>query len=489
MRRFVTHLSAVSLVNIVNGLLGLAFVPFAVRRLGAENYGLFSIYSVVAGYVALFELGLGKNLQRLLAGQSDEAWRRDQIRTAAGLYATVCVVLLVLTPVLTWVVPQYVFPVAPERRLAVQLVTAFAVGEYVLGVPASIVQTYCVASERFDRYARFQTISGVLRYGLSFLAVATLRRPEMVVAVIVARRVLDSAVAPRIMGHLPAGAWRPRWAPRAYAALLAQSSVLSLAQLLQLSVVSAGAVLVNWTAGLRALGVYRAVFDLASKVWFFSNTLGLVVFPRFVRLLSDPGRREVLQSVMPAVVRASWVAYGLLAIIGAIVGPILLAHLGLQGGDYAPLFVIVIAGIAFNAHSNLAYEFLQAMGGYARVVALAAVSLAGMVVAFAGIRTISPALAIGWAWFVSQACYAAAVDASVLGVLRVRGADAWTDLSIRLLVLGAVLAVALYQLALAPRAAAVAGALAWLLALVAAARGLRGAASRPRLAVPKPAVA
>jgi O-antigen/teichoic acid export membrane protein len=457
MRRLVRHISALYVVNAVNGVLGVVFVPVALHRLGPAGYGLFSIYSVLSSYVVLVELGLGKNLVRILSGSRSSDWRRDQLRLALGLYLAACGLLVLLLPLLAWITPRWIFPVGSASRDGVQLIVIFSVLEYVLAVPTAILANNCIAEERFGHYARFQLVSGLVRYGLSFLAVLLFNRPELVVGVVVGRRVLDGFLARVLMGGLPVGSWLPRWSAQELRRIVGHSSVLSLAQFLQLTVVALGSLLVNAAFGLRALGVYRAVFDLAGKLWFFSNVVGFVVFPRFVRMLSLPEERDRLRRLIPELLGLSWVFYGSISVVCAVFGPWALGFLQLPGADYSRLFALVTAGVAFNAHTGVAYEFMQASGRYDRVVRLAAASLSIMLVAFFIAREWTGILAIGWAWLASQALTAVAADGMVLTTLSALSERLAIQASIRLGVVVAVVLSALVVLGAADRWALVLG--------------------------------
>ncbi|HET8712394.1 MAG TPA: hypothetical protein VFM23_01790 [Gemmatimonadales bacterium] len=424
MRVFLKNVSAVWVMNLVNGVLGIVFVPIAVHRLGASGYGLFSIYTVLASYVALTDLGIGTNLQRILAGRGkgdgggDDAWRREQVQTAWGFYLLLCAALLLLLIALVRVVPDYLFPVSADSRRAVQWITVLAVLDFVLGVPALLMQNTAAAAERFDRYSRFGLTSGLVRYTLMFAGVLLTRRPEVLVAVITARRLIDVPLALAITGGLPPGAWRPRFAKAPFLEFLRGTSLLSLAQLLQVSIIALPAMLVNWFFGIRPLGVYRATFDLASRVWFFSNTIGLVLFPKFVRMLA--AERERLQGMLPRLLSFSWMAYAALGLLGALAGPTVLRLFGLRGPEFAALFVVLIAALSWNAHATTAYAFTLAAGRSARAVVLGALGLTLLVATFFVTRSAGAGLlAIAWSWAVSQLIYAFVADISALRILGV----------------------------------------------------------------------
>jgi O-antigen/teichoic acid export membrane protein len=452
MRNFVRNLSGLYLVQAVNGLLGVAFVPFAVLRLGVAGYGVLAIYAVLAAYVVLVELGLGKGLVRQLGVETDESARREQLRVAVGLYICICALLAAAAPLLMWAVPRFVFPVPATELTAVRLITLLAVLEYMLGVPASVLQNHCISAERFERYSRYVLATGLLRYGLSFAAVAIFQRPEVIVAVIVLRRLGDVTLARAIMGPLPPGSWRPSFDRVRFVALLRQSAVLSIAQFFQLSVVAAGSILVNAEQGIDAMGRYRAVFDLASKVWFFSNVIGFVAFPRFVRLVGRSEHRAELVRLLPHAMYVSWVIYGVLVVAGSLAGPWALELVGLGSAAPAALFILVLGGVAYNAHASLSYEYVQASGRYGHSAALAALSLVTLVMAFYAFLPHQPALAVGWAWLVSQSICAVLLDGVALRALSLRLRAVIDALAVRLLGLGAVVLFVLSSVGVVPAA-------------------------------------
>jgi O-antigen/teichoic acid export membrane protein len=300
-----------------------------------------------------------------------------------------------------------------------------------------------------------------------FAGVLLTRRPEVVVGLIAARRLVDVPLALTITGGLPRGAWRPRFARATFTRFIAGSSLLSLAQLLQVSIIALPAILVNWFFGIRPLGIYRATFDLVSRLWFFSNTIGVVLFPKFARMLSEgrPQERLALRGILPRLLSLSWIAYGAIAIVGALLGPGVLGLLRLNGPEYAALFVVMVAALSFNAHATTPYALLLA-GRAARVALLGLVALALLIVTFVVARAGGAGiLAIGWGWIVSQLVYAFAIDVSALRALELP-IRPLRDLGMRvLIVLGVALAV-LAQLGWLPGPAALAGVLLGLLGLL-----------------------
>src|ERR1019366_8753251 len=171
MKNFLRGLSAITLVNVINGVLGVVIVPVAVKRLGIEGYGLYSIFSVLAGYLVLVELGLGKNLVRLLGSVAAEAEARDLLRLALGLYVAIAAGLLLLAPVLIPAVEAVMFHVSAPYVASVYWIARIAIVDYLLSIPVSIRLNYALSRERIGEYAKFMFISNASRYALMLAGV------------------------------------------------------------------------------------------------------------------------------------------------------------------------------------------------------------------------------------------------------------------------------------------------------------------------------
>ncbi|MGO9566179.1 MAG: oligosaccharide flippase family protein [Desulfomonilaceae bacterium] len=96
-------------------LLAIALVPFYVRYLGVESYGLVGLLAAFQGMANLLDLGIGATLNRemarLSATEGNEPGQRNLLRTLEiiywGLAAVIATVAMLLAPVLAskWVNP------------------------------------------------------------------------------------------------------------------------------------------------------------------------------------------------------------------------------------------------------------------------------------------------------------------------------------------------------------------------------------------------
>lgn len=403
-----------------NGILGVVFVPLAVKLFGVSGYGLFSIYSILASYVVLVDLGVSKNFLLLIATENDPHKKILHLRTAFGIYIILSIVLLLLLPLFIFLVPRYIFVVSPENIPALRWIVVLSFLEYILTIPTAMTQISCIADEHFDRYSRYTFVSGLYRYGLMFLGIIIFRRPEVVVGLVVSRRFLDAFVSRWLMVSLPLVVFRPRIAFRELKLIVSRSASLSVYQVFQSTVVAIGSVLVNRRLGLNGLGIYRSAFDLANKIWFLSNGIGLVIFPRFAKILSDEIHRKRLSSRILWMLNISWIGYSLLSVLGIISASRILSIIGLTQPLTLELFILLLLGVSWNAHTTLSYEFLQASARFRLVANISVISLLAIVSSYYLLESRTGLLAIGWAWVISQAVSAFIADGLVISISEMR---------------------------------------------------------------------
>lgn len=403
--------------------------------MGISGYGLLSIYSVISPYCALVDLGISKNLLRTLSANRDVNEQTTNIRIAYGVYIIMCAILILLTPLIIYVIENYIFKLSIDNTSALRLIIALAIVEYVLTIPILLMQNYCLANENFDSYSKFNLFSGIYRYALILSVLYFFPSPVAVVSIMAFRRIIDFFTAKKIMGKLPAKAWQPIFDLKMTKSIIGHSSALTLAQLFQLSFIALGSFLMNKHFGLSGLGIYRAVFDLATKIWFFSNGLSLVLFPKFALLLSSKESRLRLASIVMITLYLSWSGYGLLCVVSASASFTIMNILGLTQPEMPTMFAVLLLGVCINAHTCLSNELLQAAGRYRIVALLNFIALICMLISFNFSMNLSGLYAISWAWVISQSIYSILLDGVALYELHLRITSQFKLIVIKLLIL------------------------------------------------------
>lgn len=408
------NLASIYAVNIFNGVMGVALVPLSLKFLGVEGYGLFSIYTVIASFVALLDFGIGKSLQRALSADQEKEATDQSVSVACGAYLLILTGVAVVLPALLVLVPKYLFPVDQSVAGSLRWIVFFACIEYVLFIPLAISQSICFASEAFGKHARFSLVSGMARYAILFAAIYLFNSVVAVVGIYVMRRLLDQYLAKKILGPLPTAMWRPIFKISELKELSGHAMGLSVTRLLQTILMSIGSVLVNRFSGLEGLGFYRAAFDLASKVWFISNGIGLVIYPRLVKVFASKNPEQKIFSKLRASMLVSWLGFTVVGLIASVLSPILLPLLKIESKDVISLFMPLVIGICINAHANLGYEVIQATGRYRVLNTLSVMAILVMTVLFFALEPSLGLMSIAWAWMLSQFIYAMSTDLAAL---------------------------------------------------------------------------
>ena len=105
--KFIGNLLSVYSANAINGVLGIISVPVIVTLLGNKQYGVFSIYSVLASYVALVDFGVTKHFIGLMASNRDKEKQSAYLQKAFGWYLGLSAILISALPLLIYIVTEY----------------------------------------------------------------------------------------------------------------------------------------------------------------------------------------------------------------------------------------------------------------------------------------------------------------------------------------------------------------------------------------------
>ncbi|MFE3977718.1 MULTISPECIES: oligosaccharide flippase family protein [unclassified Priestia] len=389
----------------VNGVLGLIFVPIALHYLGVSSYGLYSIFITLTGFIVLAELGFNKYFTRILSSNRNLEEQKSNLQIAIGFYIYVYIFLIIiLAPLLVYIVPNYIFPIEGKKNLVIVIVIC-SILDYLFTIPTTLLKTNSISNERFDRLSKFNLVTGLWRYSLLILSSIFFKSVIVLVCIILLRRVIEFFYGLKVLGNLPFGSWKPIFKRNLYKKILSDSLYLSVSQLFQLSVVAIGSVLVNRFFGIQSLGIYRSSFDIANKVWFISNGLGIVLFPRFSSLLSS--KDNILNLRLSKYLNISWVVYSLIFILGVFTFGVYSDLLNIKSHE---MFLLLLLGVCYNAHSNLGFEYLQAFGKFKTVAMINLISFLVLIISFYSLIDKYSFLTAGYAWVISQIFYSLITD-------------------------------------------------------------------------------
>lgn len=403
---FKRNLISVYSVNFINGLAGFAFIPLALKGLGAEGYGIYSIFVILTSYIFFVEMGVAKYFTRSIAQTLELQIEKKEMQTAVGIYIRIAILLILLTPILLYVIPKFLFPI-DGKGLFVEKIVLLCVIDYLLSIPVAVLLTFNTGKEKFLKISRYNLISGLSKHLFLIGGVLIFKSVLPIIFIVLIRRIFDIFYAFKYLDPLPIGAWMPNYQKGEFLKVISQSILLSAAQLSQVTVLAVGTYLVNKNFTLVELGIYKAAFDMSTKVWFLSNGLGLVIFPRFAALIIDKDNKTKLLGKLMFYIQVSFIAYNLFFLIAVLILPYISSVLLIRD---LILFSLLLFGVCLNAHSNLSYEFLQASSKLKEVIVINLVSLLIIIVGFHLLVGTFNLRAIAISWVISQFVYGISMD-------------------------------------------------------------------------------
>ncbi len=398
---------AVYLSNAVGALGHLLLLKVVTGTAGFEGYALLSLYLLAFSVLQVFEaavvrraVDLSVSPQRTSPDGLFLAWAGVAI--ALGLAGAIVLAGSVLD---FEVGPWFVFVAVTAGVL-----------DYVLGIP---ITRYCVEltlQRQSGRIAGMILVQNLTRYSTILLLANLESLGPAYLALVPLRRVVDGLVLYVLVRHrqTDAGAAAPSRLREILSAFGRYGSITAFLVLGTEGTALAIAVLF----GEFHYGQYRATFDLASKLWFVTSIFPLIIYPR---LKGMERNARTLERIARAL-RISWIAYlavaaGAWLIVGYVFEVVFPA---LRGSEW--LFLLVVAGVAMNAHSRFGLECLQAFDRPTVPVSMAAGFAIVMLALFLiSAQFVSFTASVGVAWLGAGLVFALTVDDRLL---RIFGASA-----------------------------------------------------------------
>jgi O-antigen/teichoic acid export membrane protein len=367
-------------------LIALPAVPFLVRQIGVEAFGVFTLIWALIGYFSIFDFGLGRALTHQVSTRVTGVERK----LLPGLVRSGVLLMLatgvVGGTVLAWLADPLGSSwlnvsenLAPETIISLRLAA--------LGIPLSTLTSglkgVLEGFEDFRTSSILRTLLGVCNFGLPVLA-TILVRPSlsvMVLSLLLGRLIVLFAHLVAVNSRLSLMlVLRTRAMPRDKTlALLDFGAWLTVSNVISPLMVTADRFVISSLLGAGAVAYYTVPFDFITRLLVIPAALTSVLFPRFTLLLDrSAGDADALY-------RRSIVAV-MLAMIPVCVAIVFGSRWGLElwlGEEFAErawlLSAILGIGLLFNSLAQIPHAFVQAAGN---VRATALLHLAEFVVYF-----------------------------------------------------------------------------------------------------------
>lgn len=278
--------------------LGLVCVPFLIRFLGAEAFGLTGFFLTLQGVCTILDLGIGATLSRELArvnaGESEAQEQRDLVYTLQAIYWIVAiaigVVLFAGAPLIAkyWLRPHLLSIDVVRtsiRLMAISIMLQFPLVFYKCGM---------LGLHRNGLYNVVFAISAVLRWPVTLLVLWFSPLPQtFFIAQIVASAVATGAAAFLLWRCLPASEHVCHFRRALVARLWRFSASFSANSVATLALQQADKIILSTLLPLETFGYYTLAQRLANGVYSLIVAVDGATFPHFSAAVAREDERAL----------------------------------------------------------------------------------------------------------------------------------------------------------------------------------------------------
>lgn len=359
-----------TLINLIGQavplLVAVIAMPFVVRGLGTERFGLLSLAWVVLGYFTIFDLGLGRATTKYVAealGKGEVTHVSQIIWTAVTVQAIMgfvgAIVLLGITDLLVDRVLNIPTQLLGEARSTFHLLA--------LSIPVVLISSsfsgVLEAAQRFDLINAVRIPSSILTYLLPLVGLSLgLGLPGIVALIVLAR--LGALVAFVAMNL------RMRPELREYSAsfnllprLFSYGGWITITSIVSPILVYLDRFLIGSLLTIAAVAYYTAPYEAVTRLSIISASLAMTLFPAFsaleggknsprIGMLFASSAKYVILTTGPAVV-----------VIWLYAGEILRIWLGADFvAESTAVMQILAIGVLINSLAIAPFTLLQGVG-------------------------------------------------------------------------------------------------------------------------------
>jgi O-antigen/teichoic acid export membrane protein len=349
-------------------LVGVVTLPFVVRGLGTERYGLLSLSWVVLGYFTIFDLGLGRAATKYVAealakGDKDRVprlvWTAVTVQAVCGGLGAL--ILVAIAPLLV----EHVLN-TPPALVGEAKATFYCLAIAIPGVlVSSSFMGVLAAAQRFDLVNAVGASFNVVNSLLILMAVLAWEwHLPYIVAMLVASRFLSTGVyyglclrvLPFLKGSL-------RWHRHELRALIGFGGWVTVSSVVGPILVYLDRFMIGILLTMAAVAYYSAPYEIVTRLWIIPTSLVATLFPAF-SVLAGQGQWERLTYLFSR--STQWVLLTLGSVVVVLIvfaHDILLVWLGPAFAmESTHVMQILAVGVLVNSLAHLPYSLLQAQG-------------------------------------------------------------------------------------------------------------------------------
>ncbi|HUZ47366.1 MAG TPA: flippase [Terriglobia bacterium] len=348
-------------------LVAVVAMPYVIRHLGPDRFGLLALAWIVVGYFALFDLGIGPATTKFVAellgkGEIEKlpelVWTALASQTCFGVLAGVLVAAA--SPLLVDRLLKIPVEIHPQARWVFLILAAALPLDFATGSLRGVL----AASQRFDLLNAVGIPSSALNYLLPVVALALgFGLPAIVLFLVLGRAASLAALAVLCVRLYPSLGARACFNRRLVRPLLTYGGWVTVSGAVGPILAFFDRFLIGMLISIAAVGYYTPPYVISNKLGLLPASLAAALFPAF----STSAARGDAEWIRNALVRS---LKFLLLLVGPVAlmlvffaGPFLIVWLGARFAAEGTLVLqIMVAAMFVNSLAFVPYHLLYALG-------------------------------------------------------------------------------------------------------------------------------
>jgi len=349
-------------------LVGLLTIPYVIRSLGDEGFGVLAIAWALLGYFSLFDLGLSRATTKFVAeclgrGELGEIpgffWVSVSLQLLLGIGGGV--VFAILTPALT----GRLLKIPPDLQRGAEISFLILAGSLPMVLVTNTLRGMLEAAQRFDlvNYARVPANAAIFLLPIVGLLVG-FHLPGIVLLLVLARAGAGVAYWRMCVNVFPAVGDRIRFDAQALRSLIPYGWWITVSNLVNPFLAYMDRFFIAGILSIGAVTYYAAPYEIASRLLILPTSLAMTLFAGFSTVAVSTKLQGHLTEIYARSLNGSILVMGpLLALAVAFSPEALRLWLGPAFAQHSTIVLqILILGVFVNSLSFIPFNLLQGVG-------------------------------------------------------------------------------------------------------------------------------
>jgi O-antigen/teichoic acid export membrane protein len=348
-------------------LVGLASIPYVVRHLGNEGFGILSIAWVLLGYFSLFDLGLGRATTKFVAeclGRGEVERLPNLVWTSLGFQLIFGLIGSLIFGAFVPVLANHILKIPPallhEAKVSFWLLAA----SLPLVLATTALRSVLESAQRFDLVNYVKVPANISVFLLPAIALAFgLRLPGIILLLVLSRLVATLAYLDLCVKVFPTLAQKLTVDSAILRPLLSYGGWVTISGVVSPLLVYVDRFVIGALISMAAVGYYTAPAEIVGRLSIFPGSLIVTLFPAFSSL-DAWGAKERLERLYARSVKFLLLTLGpALVLIAVFARQLLQLWLGSDfAAQSATVLQILAAGVVLNSLALIPCTLIQGLG-------------------------------------------------------------------------------------------------------------------------------